>query len=341
MVLLKEIPKMRFTLLTIITSLFIFSHSFAQPKITYVSSDNSTGLLQVFTMNVDGSSKRQITNVPFNCMFPRWSPDGNKIVFRTDDGRIYMVDNVLSDNASEPLFVFGGDNPVFSHSGDEIIFSGDHAGVTTLYIMKPTDPDAEPISPIDFSTQQVISNDGRYIVFSGFDEGSKCIFRMDVDDESDDYISKISVNGNANLEPDISSDNQKYVYASFNNNLQGTIYICENGVETPLTKGITSASQPKFSPDDKYIGFVSIEDTNIEFNIMLSDGSGKKKFNVKGGNIGVFRWIDNQTIVYDADEQNLHSIGTLNIVTGENNIIANSGMNLHPDVFVNSNNESN
>lgn len=164
---------------------------------------------------------------------------------------------------------------------------------------------------------------------------------MDVDDESDDYISKISVNGNANLEPDISSDNQKYVYASFNNNLQGTIYICENGVETPLTKGITSASQPKFSPDDKYIGFVSIEDTNIEFNIMLSDGSGKKKFNVKGGNIGVFRWIDNQTIVYDADEQNLHSIGTLNIVTGENNIIANSGMNLHPDVFVNSNNESN
>lgn len=211
MVLLKEIPKMRFTLLTIITSLFIFSHSFAQPKITYVSSDNSTGLLQVFTMNVDGSSKRQITNVPFNCMFPRWSPDGNKIVFRTDDGRIYMVDNVLSDNASEPLFVFGGDNPVFSHSGDEIIFSGDHAGVTTLYIMKPTDPDAEPISPIDFSTQQVISNDGRYIVFSGFDEGSKCIFRMDVDDESDDYISKISVNGNANLEPDISRDRKSVV----------------------------------------------------------------------------------------------------------------------------------
>lgn len=324
---------MKSFLISIILCLFLISDSNSQTKIAYVSTDNSTGLLQVFSMNIDGSDKRQLSRVPFNCMFPRWSPNGNQIVFRTDDGRIYLIEDANSDQVTDAYFVFGGDNPIFSPTGEEILFSGDHKNITSLYVMLPTDTDADMITDIDFATQHVISKDGRYIVFSGFEGGSKCIFIMDVEDESDDYIKRISINNNANLEPDISSDNQKFVYASFDNNLKGTIFIFENGSERPLTQGMPSSSQPKFSPDDKRIGFVTIEDNGIHFNVMNTDGSNKKKFNVNGGNIGIFRWIDNETIVYDAERNNNYSIGTLNVVTGDNKIIASAGLNLHPDVI--------
>lgn len=324
---------MKSILILIIIFLFSYSNSFSQSKVAYVSSDNSTGLLQIFTMNIDGTDKRQLTRVPFNCMFPRWSPNGEQIIFRTDDGRIYLIEDAKSGVVSDAYFVFGGDNPIFSPTGEEILFSGDHRNVTALYVMRPTDTDAEMITDIDFATQHVISKDGRFIIFSGFEGGSKSIFVMDIDDQSDDYIKKISVNQNANLEPHISYDNSKIVYASFDNNLKGTIFIYENGSERSLTQGMPSSSQPKFSPDDKRIGFVTIEDSGINFNVMNVDGSNKKKFSVNGGNVGVFRWIDSETIVYDADRNNNHVIGTLNVVTGENILIANSGLNLHPDVI--------
>ena len=60
-------------------------------KIAYASSNSSSGLVQIFIMDEDGSNKKQVTNLPTNCYYPRWSPDGKNIVFQTDDFRIFFI----------------------------------------------------------------------------------------------------------------------------------------------------------------------------------------------------------------------------------------------------------
>jgi serine/threonine protein kinase/Tol biopolymer transport system component len=45
------------------------------------ASDRNGGVPQIWTMNTDGSSLRQLTQIPEGACQPRWSPDGTRLVF--------------------------------------------------------------------------------------------------------------------------------------------------------------------------------------------------------------------------------------------------------------------
>jgi Tol biopolymer transport system component len=282
-------------------------------------------------MDEDGSNKKQITNLPTNCYYPRWSPDGRNIVFQTDDFRIFFVEGADTDNPEEPYFVFGGSNPSFTGLDDEIMFNSDHDDFLSIYMMQPTDPDAYLVSVLGYSNQQILSNDGTELVFSCIYEGQKSIFIMDLEDTTDNNIEIVSINENANIEPDISSDGNMFVYASFNNQLKGTIYIFRDNGEEALTKGIPSSNQPEFSPDDDKIGFIVIDNLSTKLYTMDLDGSNRKNINITGGNVGRFMWMDNERILYSAGSGDNYLIGIVNTETGENDILANGGINMSPD----------
>lgn len=305
----------------------------AQYKIAYSSDNTKSNYFQIFTMNEDGSSKKQITDLPANCSKPRWSPDGTKIVFQTDDDRIFLIVNADIDTPEEPLFIFGGSNPSFTADGEQIIFNSDHDGALSIYIIDPAEGEAYLISTIGYSNQQVLSKSGKYIVYSAFYEENKCIMMTDLDDTTDDNTIQISVNKDANLVPDISSDANMVVYAGFNSQLNGTIYLFDNGKEIALSKGITSCNLPKLSPNDKKIAFLSIGTNTVKLYVMNLDGSNKEAQNTKGGNIGTYRWLDNDRIIYDAENGNDYQIGIVNISTGKCTMLTSDKNNLHPDVF--------
>jgi tricorn protease-like protein len=170
-------------------------------------------------------------------------------------------------------------------------------------------------------------------VFSCFYQGGKDVILIDFDDTTENNTYQISNNNNANLLPDISSDNMMIVFASFNNNLQGTIHIYKDGKETALTKGIESANRPKFSPDDSKIAFLSISGSNVDLYTMNTDGSDRQKYDVKGGNAGTYTWIDKDRILYDAENGNNYVIGILNIKTGKSELLTEKGSSLHPDIL--------
>ncbi|MBK8550527.1 MAG: PD40 domain-containing protein [Ignavibacteria bacterium] len=284
-------------------------------------------------MNEDGSDKKQITDIAENCMKPQWSPDGKQIVFYSDRGYIYLIRDAESLKSAQPFFAWSGYNPSFLEGG-QIMFNNEVDDVLSIMVIDTASygSEAQLLSDGRYSNMQTVTSDGNKVYYSGFLNGYKCIMVADLNDTTDNYITKVSKNSEANLEPDVSADGSKVVYASFNDNLQGTIRILQNGSETALSKGLPSSNVPRFSPDGQKIAFVVINDADVSLYVMNSDGSGKNNLNVKGGNVGTFQWMDNDRIVYDAGSESSTSIGVVNTDTGENDIIASGGFNLHPSV---------
>ena len=56
--------------------------------------------IEIFVMNADGSNRTQLTNNSVTDGFPRWSPDGAKIIFASGD---------VADETSVELFVMNAD----------------------------------------------------------------------------------------------------------------------------------------------------------------------------------------------------------------------------------------
>jgi Tol biopolymer transport system component len=268
-----------------------------------------------------------------DCFFPKWSPDGSKIVFNTEDGRIFFINNVNTETPDEPYFVFGGEHPTFGSDGETIIFNSDYEGVLTIYAMSYNESEPIIISNLGYSNQQILSRDGSKIVFSSFMQAGKDIMLIDLDDTTENNVYQISHNDHANLLPDISSDNLMIVWSAFNNNLQGTIMLYSDGKEKPISKGIESANRPKFSPDDSKISFVAIGETKVKFYTMGLDGSNKKSYDIKGGNVANYMWIDNDRILYDAEDGKNYDVGILSVSTGKSELLTGKGSSMHPDIL--------
>ena len=153
-----------------------------------------------------------------------------------------------------------------------------------------------------------------------------------LEDTTDNALKKISKNSNSNLEPDVSSDASMFVYASFNINLQGTIILNKKGKESSLTQG-DSWKSPAFSPNDNKIACVKINsEDKVKLYVMNLDGSDKKDLAVKGGNVGTFCWIDDTSILYDAESGNSSTIGIVDITTSKVKTLTNEGINIQPDI---------
>jgi Tol biopolymer transport system component len=322
-------------LITII-SFFIFGFMFnsGNAKIVYSSDDSKSGYFQIFIMDDDGSNKTQITDLSANCSHPKWSSDGTKIVFQTDEEYIYLINNADAVTPDEAKLISRGTFPLFTADGNFIIYNSDKDGVLTIYLLDPDEDDSYIISTLGYSNQQVLSKNGTMLVFSAFYEGNKCVMMMDLDDTTDDNTYRVSTNDNANLLPDVNSDGSMVVYASFNNQLNGTIILNKEGKEIPLTKGITSSNQPKFSPDASKIGFVTITNSSVKLYTMNLDGTDKQPLQTSGGSIGTYTWLDNDRIIYDAEDGSAYIIGIYNIATSTNVLIAKNGNCMHPDGIV-------
>lgn len=298
--------------------------------ITYVSDDNPTGYFQVFVMNEDGSGKKQLSNMSDHCYFPSLSLDEKKVVFNTESGVIYYIDNIDQETPSEPYYVFTGERATFENEDEIIVFNSDFEGVLTIYAIEIGLSEPYIISDLGYSNQQKLSKDWTKIVFSSFYKGGKDVILIDFSDPTDDNIYKISNNNYANLFPDISSDNMLITWAAFDNNLNGTIYLLKDGNEIALSKGIESANRPKFSPDVKKISFISITDTKTKIYTMDIDGSNKNSFDIKGGNVANYQWLDSDRIVYDAENGQEYNIGILDLTTGSSKLLTSTNSSMHP-----------
>lgn len=103
-------------------------------KIVYADSANLQQA-QIWTMNPDGSNKRQMTNLPGGNHKPKWSPDGSRILFYSERSfslsELYTINSNGHDLTRLTTGHFDTD-PTWSPDGSKIAFSRYSGGV---YIM--------------------------------------------------------------------------------------------------------------------------------------------------------------------------------------------------------------
>lgn len=144
----------------------------------------------IFISTINGSHSQALTNNNFSNVNPRWSPDGEKIVFssnRDSDGdyEICVMNKDgkklarLTDNS------FDDSNPSWSPDGSKILFVSDRDGDYEIYTMDDTGNNVTAITDNTYDDRDPSwSEDGEKIVFtSNQDWGNwqSDIYLMDID----------------------------------------------------------------------------------------------------------------------------------------------------------------
>src|SRR5262245_45703639 len=81
-------------------------------------------LTHIYTVNIDGTGMKQITNGDKSNSSPRWSPDGKRLAFTTG-GQIWTMEPDGDDRKQVTRISTGAANPVWSPDGKWIAFNSD------------------------------------------------------------------------------------------------------------------------------------------------------------------------------------------------------------------------
>jgi hypothetical protein len=174
-------------------------------KILFVS--NRGGGIEIWVMNADGTNPQQLTtNIPFpsgshsSDLEPSWSPDGSKIVFRSDrDGgpnpEIYSMNadgsnpTRLTNNTAEDK------QPVWSPDGQHIAFFSRGGGREGLYVMDANGTNEQHVAATGF--QPAWSPDGAKILFTDFNAQANFAFTLYVMNSDGTNRTMVTNNGQA------------------------------------------------------------------------------------------------------------------------------------------------
>jgi YD repeat-containing protein len=236
-----------------------------------VFSSNRDGHTQIYLMNADGSGQARLTSDGGNDDSPRWSPNGNKIIFQSDR-----------------------DNPSTGYN-DIYVMNSDGTGQTRL----TTDPNDD--------SSASWSSDGSRIVFQSIRNGQYYqVYSMNADGTNQVNLSNSS---GSDGQPSWSPDGTRIAFASERDH-EGfaSIYVMNaNGTgQTRLTFSADDVTdeQPVWSRDGSKIAFVSTRDGNKEIYVMNADGSNQTRLTNDLGNDDSPYWSpDGTKIIFRSDRQ--------------------------------------
>jgi Tol biopolymer transport system component len=95
----------------------------------------------LFIVGTDGKGLRQLTDDPFRDRYPRWSPDGSRLVFQSDRSGRYELWSIQADGSGrEPVTQTTGDPlsyPVWSPDGRRLALAITSRGSALLDLAAP------------------------------------------------------------------------------------------------------------------------------------------------------------------------------------------------------------
>jgi len=145
-------------------------------RIAFVVADYDQWTGDIYVINRDGSGLQQLTYAPELDDQPAWSPDGERIVFRSyrtqRDGDIWIMDANGGNQVNltpDPLpGVWDERRPAWSPDGNRIVYASNAAGNVDIWTMLPDGSDQRQITySAELETEPAWSPDGTMIAYRG------------------------------------------------------------------------------------------------------------------------------------------------------------------------------
>lgn len=281
-------------------------------RIAFVS-DRGEDILQIWTMNPDGSSPRQLTFGPGDKTQPKWSPDGTRLLYVTDGGQDeygndlgtdIKIINVDGTGIEWVVHSMGDDSdPTWSPDGRYLAFTSTRIGDNRqVYVIDatcleepkgcldttPTGVSCHPDfcaveyspewAPLDISPPSWLpASHNLAVVVSINTAPAKIFLRPPADVIPIDFNRSDQIVGVDHVA--WSPDGTMFAFTWYVNRGVNEIFVTplqdRGSTWTRLTES-NGNREPCFSPDGKWIIFTSTRDQNPEIYIMISNGTGEE-----------------------------------------------------------------
>jgi YD repeat-containing protein len=278
----------------------------------------------IWSMNPDGSGKKQLTSDDVISGWPSWSPDGKELTYwswdvMTDTGDIWKMN---TDGSGKVKLTTDGSfkgPPMWSPRGDRIAYTSELGGNLEVYVMNADGsgnrqittghspkysvetrvtwhPDGERLYyqaltfPIPERTYTIIPKDVAFVE----------IFMVNVDtDEEVNLTPKLHENVRS-----VSPDGEKLACISLRSNNYGVWVMNSDGTDqTRLTWDGFGDRAPRFSPDGQRIAYWSTAFGNQPDIWMINvDGSGKTRLTTSPYQEVYPSWSpDGKKVIFESD----------------------------------------
>ena len=224
-------------------------------KIAFVMKQGQSS--NIYTINFDGSDLTKITNFKSVALSPRWSPDGQAIVFTAyKDGNPDLYFRRLKDYGTRKISNFRGLNLAggWSNDGRNLLLTLSKDGNEEIYQMDLSSGQLKRVTreyAIDVSA--VWSPDGRRIAFVSNRSGSPQIFIMNDDGTQ---AKRLTFEGSYNTSPAWSPKGNRIAFEGRKNGRFRIFSTNEDGSNLMQIGPETGDNEsPSWSPDGRYLAF--------------------------------------------------------------------------------------
>ena len=250
-------------------------------EIAFVSA--RSGIPQIWAIHPDGSSIRQITQLPDGACQPDWNADKTRLVFISpcaakqeiyEGASLFLINADGAGLVPLPTLPGGDFDPAWSPDGTRIAFTSLRDGRPGVYMFTLTDNTAVRLSsPVNYERYPAWSPDGAQIAYQTTRPGFPQIWVMDAQGNGAREFSDPD-NGRSLMPvwaPDMSL--LLFVQGGSPTFLVSRQLDNPQAAEVRINEAFFPAEYPSFSPDGWWIAANSTVDQNEDIYLLLRSGS--------------------------------------------------------------------